>query len=153
MKLANRVQRMEKALGKPEWEKDADSDTGEQVSIESRVAALRRLRVRIARQFNQTPVEDPFPDLGGEEYLVAHWKWFLENRRDRWPDWIGSMTANLIVSASVDMRVRCKRVLYAHVGVADPYPRLHGKRWLDKTDGHLGRLRAEGLRQVREGRR
>jgi hypothetical protein len=54
---------------------------------------------------------------------------------------------------SVEVRARCQRILYAHVGVPDPYPRLNGKRWLDKTDGHLARLRSEGLRQAREGRR
>jgi hypothetical protein len=58
---------MEKTLGRPEWERNEEPDAGVEIDVESRVDALRRLRVHIARQYGQTPVEDPFPDLAGEE--------------------------------------------------------------------------------------
>jgi hypothetical protein len=140
-KLANRVARLEKRLRKTGWGRYEESARALNIEIESRVAGLRRLRARIAQQFNLTPLEDPFPDLSGEEYLVAHWRWFLANRRGRWPEWMGQLTASLIASFSVDMRVCCLRILYStqacQIGVPRP-----GKLWLKATRGYLVRLLA-----------
>jgi hypothetical protein len=138
MRLGNRLRRVEKAVQKRVAQESTDPDPGIIVSAAERVRILRTVRTHVGARMGER-IEDPFPELDGEEYMVAFWRWYLRNGWRSWPQWAQDPTERVICSTSVEMRVRCMRGLYAHFSVSDPFPRLQGQAYLDASR----RLRTE----------
>lgn len=142
MRLGNRLRRVEKAIRQLPGREHIDPNSGIVLSAAQRVRILRRVRAHVAARISER-IEDPFPELDGEEYMVVYWPWFLANGCGRWPKWAEDPTVRVICSRSAEARVRCLRDFYAHFKVSDPFPRLEGQAYLDASR----RLRGERLRR------
>ena len=127
MKLTARLRRNEKALLEHAEQERAAHGQAVAIPDAQRVRILRAVREDLPVQ----SIPDPFPQHDDEAYLEAYWPWFLQHGLNRWPAWAEDTTVRVCCSGSVDERVRCLRELYAHLGVADPFPQLRGQQFLN----------------------